>query len=156
MSDTTDIKCNCIHCEGGIALAANQFIESFLTKAKVWGQEITCPHCQRVTRLYTANTTGKGSSTISRTGTTGREAIETTLDAIGNVFFIAGIIGAAICGLFLLASFNNSSYGEDQSAERIGLGVSAVVFIAQGIIIQTLFRAAAEVIRLLRKLIVKT
>jgi hypothetical protein len=80
--------------------------------------------------------------------TDGNANIEKTLETIGGAFLAAGIIGGLLSGLAFLASFDSSFTTE----ERIGLFCLVVVSIAQGFIVQTLFRALAEIIRLLRKL----
>ena len=79
--------------------------------------------------------------------------IEDQLQSIGDVFWVVGLIGAVIAGsagvLCLLPDSNTD--------EKIGFGLlfSALISLGQGAIIRTLFRAAAEVIILLRRIAAK-
>ncbi len=150
MSESTDIKCNCVNCEGGIVIEEKQFVASFENKTKIWGQEITCPHCQRTTRLYKTNTNNPAAAKKEDYPDT----IERTLEIIGKCFFVGGIIVGILAGIGILMAVTSDHQSDDQLPVP-ELVIIAVVSIAQGIIIQTLFRAAAEVIRLLRKLVAK-
>jgi hypothetical protein len=151
MSESTDIKCECVHCQGGIAIDEKQFIASFENKTKIWGQEITCPHCQRTTRLYKTNTNHPDASKK----TDYPDTIERKLEIIGKCFFVGGIIVGILAAIGILVAAT-SDHSSDEQVPIPELIAVAIVSIAQGIIIQTLFRAAAEVIRLLRKLVAKT
>jgi hypothetical protein len=78
----------------------------------------------------------------------GNPNIEETLETIGSVFLVIGIIGGILLGVAFLASLNS---GQSSVEERIGLFCLAIICIAQGIIIRALLDALAEIIRLLRK-----
>lgn len=47
-----DLKFNCVSCEGPLSIDESQFVKSFETRTRIWGQEIECPHCGRQTRIY--------------------------------------------------------------------------------------------------------
>ncbi|HEY1660876.1 MAG TPA: hypothetical protein VGI03_00510 [Verrucomicrobiae bacterium] len=47
-----ELKCNCAVCDGKIAFDPAQFVFSFQSGQKSWGQEIQCPHCGSQTRIY--------------------------------------------------------------------------------------------------------
>ncbi|MCU0785665.1 MAG: hypothetical protein MUF81_16795 [Verrucomicrobia bacterium] len=74
------------------------------------------------------------------------ELIEELLENIGQVYLWAGLIGAGICLLILLANAMHSA----EPAVLLGLFIGALVCAGQGFIVSALFRALAEIIRLLR------
>lgn len=77
------------------------------------------------------------------------ESIESKLEAIGKFFFWGGIIACAIL-FFVLCESISSDRGIILPIILIIVGT-----LAQAIIIRVLFQAAAEVIRLLRKISTK-
>jgi hypothetical protein len=140
------------------------------------GQQVECPTCNEqfwpakiLSPLLSPKSTGtvatqsksaatKLESHLSRTVVTKavkNEAVEKTLEIIGQVFFIAGIIGAAIAGVALLVTLAGGIETDDKTSIIIGTICFAIISIAQGFIVKILFRALAEIIRLLRKIVDK-
>lgn len=74
------------------------------------------------------------------------ELVENKLDIIGRAFFSAGIIGTIFCAMGAVPSLIMHDLAG--SLFFISLGVLSV---AQGWIFLTLFRALAEILRLLRR-----
>lgn len=143
-------KCACQFCGINIEFdveAANSFVP--------------CPACAKQTRLLIPATPKPtpGESFIQREigllKTTpallrpAPETIESKLEAIGKFFFWGGIIACAIL-FFVLCESISSDRGIILPIILIIVGT-----LAQAIIIRVLFQAAAEVIRLLRKIAAK-
>ena len=137
------------------------------------GQTVTCPHCQLETILFIPrdwrekpkpkieSETSKEerkkmveNEIARRTGQT--EAIEDKLEGFGLLFFWAGVIGAIIAVMSIFAILANATQNEDNGGELLSLVAFGIVSVGQGIIINTLFKAAAEVIRLLRQIAKKS
>jgi len=72
--------------------------------------------------------------------------LESTLDSIGLLYLIASLIGLGAC-IYLSQQANIRKL--ELSTFFIGLGVATA---AQGFVFQTLFKATAELIRLMKKL----
>ena len=100
---------------------------------------------QREAALWTA-TTKLASATSSRPAIPAEASIEDNLDILATWFFWGGVISAALAGVALLQFIINEQPGK-------GLLITIMVgAIVQGLVARVLFQAAAEVIRLLRKI----
>ena len=157
---TAESKCSCQHCSGHI-LVNDEHI----------GRTILCPHCQRETRLLFPTTP---SAPVPAAGVQPKpwattkpplhpaadwqeqnllksRPVEDRLELIGKTFLIFGIIGGVICGFTFIANFDNY----DNSGKLLGIFIAGLAFIGQGFVLWMLFRALAEIIRLLRKISTK-
>lgn len=156
-----DLKCKCNHCSESISFPPEGL-----------GQTIQCPQCGMETVLYDptpkpsplplpppmvpANFIADAKKKEEMIGSEKSQKIINSLEKIGEAFFFIGIIAATIFGFVLLMNLGNSSFERVDAAENFELAVAAAIAIGQGIIIKTLFKAAAEVIWLLAKLVEKT
>jgi hypothetical protein len=144
-------KCNCNQCSQPIEFPA-----------EMAGQTVQCPTCKMETVLFIPSDKAKPSSPknfVPSTSPISPTKIEEKLEIIGYGFFILGLIGAtaAFVDSFLrLYSFADlRGVDEYQTEKLIGCVVVAVICLIQGFIMQNLFRALAEIIRLLRRLVWK-
>ena len=48
-------RCECLYCKGGIEFEISGFRERIRTNLLIYGQEIKCPHCGRLTLIYQDN-----------------------------------------------------------------------------------------------------
>jgi len=140
-------KCKCNNCSENIAFPV-----------EIAGQTIECPHCHLDTILFVPrdwNPAPKENPIPEPTPPPKPiepEKIEETLDDIGDIFFIVGIVGAVIAAAIIFLILANQSQGDNNIGIIVSLIFFAIVSVGQGIIIKTLFKAAAEVIRLLRQI----
>lgn len=139
-----EIKCKCNVCGENIAFDLKQD-----------GVTVACPHCQCETVLFVPP-----SDEAKRVAKLREEKriiaprppappvlTEDSLDNIGSAFFTVGLIGMVFSFIgALVACFN-----EDFTAGII-LACAAIGLWFQGFIIKTVFRGAAEMVRLLRKI----
>jgi hypothetical protein len=142
-------KCKCNNC--------SESVEFPIEMAR---QSVECPHCKLETVLFLPPREPEAPKIVIEAPLSHTmlppAPIEDKLETIGGVFFFFGITGACICSFVFLCNAGNSNLGQNHDEENIWLVTAAIICVAQGIIIQTLFRAAAEVIILLRKLVAKT
>ena len=126
----------CFHC-GGI------FEDEILEKNAL------CPHCGKLTPVAPIKpadeTQAPPSPPFVHTAAPTPQSlnpqksptpIENTLENIGDMFFFGGILGAAIGALCLVGAITNQNF-----ELGIAAGVFAVVSLAQGWIVQTVFKA---------------
>ena len=119
------IKAQCEHCRA-------DFEDEGLEKT------VFCPHCGKETRLYQSD---NRHSKPAKTG----GMIENTLDGLGILFFILGIIGLVIGGVIFVGMMHPGE--EDSPVIPLAFAIGSFF---QGCILWTLFAALAEIIRLLR------
>jgi hypothetical protein len=120
------------------------------------GSLVQCPACEKQTRLLvTAASTpqpkspenlAKRQAALLRSRMSQAEPVENKLETFGNLFFWGGIVTA-----FCMLIWSTLSYG--LVPFRMLIIVAATI--VQGIVIRMLFQAAAEAIRLLRKISAK-
>jgi hypothetical protein len=60
-------RCECLCCKGGIEFEPAKFLEKLRTNLLVFGQEIKCPHCGRITSIYIENKLGRVFKPVSLT-----------------------------------------------------------------------------------------
>ena len=123
------IQNTCQSCGGAIEFEAEQI-----------GQSRSCPHCKQMTVLHSPGR----AAPIRKT----KPPIEETLEGVAQFFFIAGFVGAALCCLAMFMTISENK-GELGSAAMAGFFVAGLVALG-GWIMQSAFRALAEIIRLLR------
>ena len=58
-------RCECLCCKGGIEFEPARFLEKMRTNLLVFGQEIKCPHCGRITSIYIENKLGRVFKAVS-------------------------------------------------------------------------------------------
>jgi len=141
------VTCACQHCNGNIEFDASLFQTGAVT---------TCPHCGMETPLFiptiskpaekkTEKAPAKTAEVIKRIRHYG--GMENTLEDVGGLVLGLGIfcgIGAIIGAI---VAFNDDQTGTGANLLCVGVGL-----IFAGAVNRILFRAAAEVIRLLKKL----
>lgn len=145
MNEPGDITCLCNNCSQPLAFAADGA-----------GQTIECPHCRMETLLY--RPPGQSAAAAPKPEPPIKpvqletlrppepDRVEDHLESIGKFFYMGGFVGAIICGIGIILSIADDRGGQ---AISFFLGLLAAVF--QGIVLQTIFRGLAEIIRLLRR-----
>lgn len=115
------------------------------------GSTIDCPHCQQKTKLVMPKFAAPTAASAPRRSAPAvaeakaRGKIEDTLESIGGLFLFAGIIVGLLAMIGMCFAF-----ADGQAMIGFGCAVTMLGAVGQGIIVQALFRAFAEVIRLLR------
>jgi hypothetical protein len=130
-----EAKCPCKHCKENVAFPADMA-----------GQIIECPHCGKDTIL----------SIPKKRDDYDSNDIVKSLESIGEVFWVLGVcVGIFGCGLCAFALIVNNQISELQTEGLISGIVFGAIAFAQGFILKALFKGAAEIIRLLRKIAAK-
>jgi hypothetical protein len=146
-------KCECSNCGVNIEFDTDSFIESGKTASKIFGQNVTCPNCHKPTILILPN---NSTAQAEKSEDINKSKIEDTLEFIGGIFLFLGLISAGAAAIALAIINGNSYNAENQTQDNIILIVAGVISAIQGFVLNALFRAFAEIIRLLRKLVAKT
>lgn len=141
------IKCECEHCHVNIEFDLDSFAERGRNSKKIFGQEVQCPICQKNTNLYLPN--NQHAETKANKLNDGK--IERNVEGIGWLFFVLGLIGLIGGGAVFVGMMQP---GQDGQSAFLVLCFAIASFF-QGCILLVLFRALAEIIRLLRKLVAK-
>ena len=128
------IRTSCQHCQ-------NEFESEGENRTEF------CPHC------------GKESAVVqpirkSNNMPVSDGKIEIALEIIGAVILISGLVSAGICVCILL--IGNAGVNSTSEDDNIYLITAIVIGISQGIIVRVLFKAVAEIIRLLRQIAAKS
>jgi hypothetical protein len=150
-----DAKCECGNCGVNIEFETESFIEKGKTATKIFGQNVTCPNCHKVTILTLPNKEKPSEGDI-----TNQNRIEDSLETIAKIFFWIGMIGAG-AAVFIIAILGNNPSTLNIDSEQVApavicLIIFAIVSIAQGCVIEIVLKAFAEIIRLLRKAVCKS
>jgi hypothetical protein len=153
------VICNCNVCSEAI-----EFDPQDVSKT------VVCPHCGIETVLYFHPKPGKpeliqppispaspiptidSAIKVTETAISQSGNIEETLEAIGRVFFFLSILIGGIA-IFVICMIGFQNPGPDETPNITGLVIIGVVSVASGIVTRTIFRAIAEIIRLLRQLV---
>lgn len=163
MSDTDSQSpryaiCRCQHCDGHIEFDTAEIDPSDTAADAATGPTVPCPHCGQDTMLFVPQTPvseppvaqpspkpePKKAKLVKETTYSG--GVEERLDMAGSIFLAVGLIGGFIVLAVALNSLN------DEKGGQAGIWfVVGVVAIAQGFVMWVLFRAGAEIIRLLKK-----
>lgn len=141
------VRCNCRHCNGHIEFDMSLFQS---------GTMVTCPHCGKETPLFIPNTQKtpekkiekapeKTAKPVKQTMHSG--GMEDTLDDVGGIVLTLGILGGGVAIVAAIVAFNN-----DENPVGVDLLCIGVVAIFVSAVNRILFKAGAEVIRLLKKL----
>ena len=145
------VTCRCQQCDGNIEFDASLFQT---------GTTTPCPHCGIETLLFIPNaqkspekiaekvvekTPEKKAKILKQTRHSG--GIEDTLEEVGGIFLALGILGGIGAVVGAIAAFNDG-----QAGIGVDLLCVAAALIFASVVNRILFRAAAEVIRLLKKL----
>ena len=123
------------------------------------GETVECPHCKMDTKLFipvspiTPKPKSPEKPKVDPENATDEKskAIERNLRSIGRLFFWLGLIGLGIGGVIYVGEMHAGGDGETGA---LGVGFGIIAFF-QGCIFLVLFQALAEIIRLLRKLVLK-
>ncbi|MFM2294634.1 MAG: hypothetical protein RLZZ350_1047 [Verrucomicrobiota bacterium] len=146
---SVEIKCRCQHCDGHIAFDKTQT-----------GALVDCPHCKLETRLFVPQTATPEPPAVKSPAserillaaeTGGATPIEAGLRDIGSAYFAGSIL---ICAVLVLAGFATliDRASGDSAWQGVLTMLCAVGAVVQGIILKRIFHAAAEALRLLRKI----
>jgi hypothetical protein len=141
------VTCRCQHCDGHIEFDAGLFQT---------GTTTPCPHCGMDTMLFIPDALKapekpveikpeKKAKLLKQTRLSG--GLEDKLESVGGIFLTLGIAGGIGAILGAIKAFN-----DDQEVMGVELLCVAAAFIFAGVVNTNLFDAAAEVIRLLKKL----
>jgi hypothetical protein len=142
------IKCECEHCHVNIEFDHESFLERGRNAKKIIGQEVQCPVCHKNTILYLPN----NQYAETKANKLNDWKIERNLEGIGVLFFWLGIIGLVGGGMIFIGMMQP---GEDGQSAFLVLCCAIAAFF-QGCILLVIFKALAEIIRLLRKIAAKT
>ena len=155
MSNENFVTCRCQYCNKGIEFNAEQLEVSGSAGDKITGQTTTCPHCGMDTLLFiprektpepiAEKPPEKIVKLVKQTFQSG--GMEDTLDEIGGIVLVCGIVGGIIAIFAAIIAFSNS-----QVAIGVDLLCVGLVTICVASVNRILFRAGAELIRLLKKL----
>ncbi len=140
-----EIKCPCEHCGVNIEFAFDSFVERGRNDTKIIGQEVQCPTCSKNTILHILNK--------DKANKQDDQKIERSLELIGNVVLFLGVL-SLVGGFFIMLLAGYSDVTNKGELALDGLLIAVVGF-AQGFVLQALFRALAEMIRLLRRIAAK-
>jgi hypothetical protein len=140
------VTCSCQHCDGNIEFDASLFQAGTMT---------TCPHCEMETALFIPKAPEKvvekipekTAKIIERKEKTYHGGMEIKLEDIGGIFLALGILGGIAAIIAAFVAFNDNETGVGVDLLCVGVALIFASFVNQ-----TLFRAGAEVIRLLKKL----
>jgi DNA-directed RNA polymerase subunit RPC12/RpoP len=127
------VKAPCVLCAGPLEFDSD-----------IAGEIIECPHCGKLTML----TRPKPPNPVPLPGLP-NSPIESSLEKIAHVFGWTSFIGVVIAVGALITSSNESGSSQEN---YLYIAASGVSIAASGIIFYYLFLAAAETIRLLRKI----
>jgi hypothetical protein len=160
-------ECKCQQCKNSLEFEVSEFQETSRNEYQIFGQFVLCPNCQKETIIYldygmpeppggwpkqapvqTDPQPNPLPPALEHSPEIVPVLVENTLDNIGDAFFAAGIIGMIICGIAALMAAVN----EGTSLIIIFSICGGVISFAQGWVVKMLFRALAEMIRLLRKM----
>lgn len=141
---TTDAKCTCRNCNGSIVFPA-----------EMAGSTADCPYCKMETILFIPPPSFAPKATpaipkVSRSNPAKPPAnlVEDWLELLGRGFLIFGVVAAFVCGLVLFENLISDEKGESP----VTILFAGLAFLGQGFVLWILFRALAEIIRLLRKI----
>lgn len=147
-------KCECEHCGTPIEFSTDEFLS---------GSQQACPACGGQMTLCVAKPSKPRAPLPKEPVKTFESAaslpariqapalVENELDGIGALYFAIGLVGAVCLGIAAIGCF-----AEEKIALAVSFAIAAAVSAAQGWIIKTVFRALAEIIRLLRRQAEKT
>lgn len=127
-----ELHCHCRHCNQSIPFERSQV-----------GSEIPCPHCQMETLLFIP--TAMPAPVIPPHLLPREVAIEESLENVAHTLLTAGIVLAVICAIAGGLFFADLNPVAGFTWFVVGLGAAANGFVAN-----VVFRALAEIIRLLR------
>lgn len=138
-----EAKCNCQHCNQHIAFTTEQA-----------GQTVACPNCRMDTRLFIppSQNPKPEKPKIVMPEQKHQQLIEDDLQSIGSIVFALGIAGGFFSFLAMGFCIVNVYVGYSYGQAAVWMFVAMFVSVAQGWIIRSLFRALAEIIRLLRRI----
>jgi len=143
-----EAKCKCTNCSQPISFPVEGV-----------GTTIPCPHCGLDTILFippSLSNPATPKNFIADNRNDGNKNIEKTLEIIGSIFFILGMVGAGVALLILIGVLGGFNETGDKTETCI---ISVCILIGstfQGVVLWALFNALAEIVRLLRKLVAKT
>jgi hypothetical protein len=145
------IKCRCRHCDGPL---------EFDLTAIPAGTSIACPHCGLETTLFVPQDQKPKPLTDKPRPPASQQIaiqsavrpIESVLEEIGGVFYAFGWIGAVISGIVAVILFAQAMDKGDSALPALVPLFAALGMLFQGFVIKTVFRAIAEIIRVLRKI----
>lgn len=148
------VTCRCQHCDGNIEFDAAQLDATNSATGAVTGPSIPCPHCGLDTVLFVPQVPvsqppapkpePQKAKLVKETTYSG--GVEEQLDIAGGIFLALGLIGGVVALVVALNSHNDEKGG--QAGFLAVVGFAAIV---QGFVMWVLFRAGAEIIRLLKK-----
>jgi uncharacterized paraquat-inducible protein A len=141
------VTCHCQQCNGNIEFDASLFQAGTMT---------TCPHCGIETPLFipkvsksaekqTEKVPEKTAKIVKQTRYSG--GMEDTLEDVGGIFLFLGILGGIGAIVGAIVAFNDSETGVGVDLLCVG---AALIFASA--VNRILFRAGAEIVRLLKKL----
>jgi hypothetical protein len=140
------VTCRCQHCDGNIEFDASLFQAGTMT---------ACPHCEMETALFIPKAPEKvvekipekTAKIVEKKEKTYHGGMEITLEDIGGIFLALGILGGVAAIIAAFVAFNDSETGVGVDLLCVGVALIFASFVNQ-----TLFKAGAEVVRLLKKL----
>jgi hypothetical protein len=141
------VTCKCQNCKGNI---------EFDTSLFQTGTMVTCPHCNTETPLFIPDapkvSEWKVEKAPEKTATVVKQTAhfggrEDTLDEVGNIVLALGILGGGVAIVAAFVAFN-----DNETPVGVDLLCVGVIAIFVSMVNRILFRAGAEVIRLLKKM----